>query len=68
MEKNIVRKIKRYSINNIQNGSGNDKVVDVITLRRTQEELLKTLVTLQKTKIPEQDRFKQNLLNISYCF
>lgn len=65
MEKNIVRKIKRYNINNIQNGSGDDKIVDIVKLQRTQEALLKTLVTLQKTKIPEQDRFKQNLLNIS---
>jgi hypothetical protein len=65
MEKNIVRKIKRFNINNIQNGSGNDNIVDIVKLQRTQEALLKTLVTLQKTKIPEQDRFKQNLLNIS---
>jgi hypothetical protein len=65
MEKNIVRKIKRYNVNNIQNGSGNDNIVDIVKLQRTQEALLKTLVTLQKTKIPEQDRFKQNLLNIS---
>jgi len=60
MEKNIVRKLKRYSINNVKKGGG-----DVLTLRRTQEELLKTLLTLNNTKLPEQDRFKQNLQNIS---
>jgi len=60
MEKNIVRKIKRYS-NNIEKKGGGD----VLTLNKTQEGLLKTLVTLQNTKIPEQDKFKQNLLNIS---
>jgi len=65
MEKNIVRKIKRYSINNNKKGGADEKIGDIITIRRTQEELLKTLVTLKNTKIPKQDRFKQNLQNIS---
>ena len=65
MEKNIVRKIKRYSINNNKKGGANEKIGDIITLRRTQEELLKTLVTIKNTKIPEQDRFKKNLQNVS---
>ena len=50
MEKNIVRKIKRYSINNNKKGGANEKIGDIITLRRTQEELLKTLVTIKGAK------------------
>jgi len=61
MEKNIVRKIKRYSI---QKGGEADDAGDILDLKRTQEELLHTLVTLKNSKLPEKERFKQNLQNI----